>query len=119
MKSRRPISDPQAGDIVTYRGWTIEVLEREPTTVGYKATKKGKPTKTGAQPLSVWTSWSGSAKVKQSSSDAAECVATASVSARCEVGGHSIQGMTHCLGLKFYCKDHCPSVHKAKKGAFA
>lgn len=117
MKSRRPAVDPQPEDILAYKGWTITVIARWPGEVEYNAVHRShsKP-KNGRQPISVWREWASKAKVKSAALSAEECVETANVSARCEVEKHAIQGMTHCIGLKLYCKDHCVAQHKPKKG---
>src|SRR5579885_2868656 len=67
MPNRSAKSDPQPGDVLRYRDWTIEVLGRDDSTVHYRAKQADDKywRKNTTQLLIEWQSWTGEAKVSR------------------------------------------------------
>src|SRR5579885_1793981 len=120
MPNRSAKSDPQPGDVLRFRDWTIEVLGRDDSTVHYRAKQADDKywRKNTTQPLIEWQSWTGEAKVSRRGMAPGECCITDFVTARCQGCREWVHKAMHLSDKGMRCGKCCDAAkHGSKKGA--
>jgi hypothetical protein len=106
---RDPRSEPQPGDVLSYKGgWTIRVTRRDPETVFYTTGKAGERGRESQQGIAEWQAWTPAAKVLERAGEPGECVVTALAAGPCSSCRKTIQGAAHIAGDGLFCEGCCP-----------
>lgn len=118
---RDPRKDPQAGDSLTFRGWTVSVMARAGDSVRYTRARRGDPAEgPREQTMAAWLAWASEAKVSERGGDA--CVVTPCVSGCCTGCRGYLARETHVSDAGIFCAECCPAkkhVGRKPRGAAA
>ncbi len=114
-KTKRSIAaDPQPGDVLVHRGYSITVNQRQGDQVFYTA-RCPTQTRRDSQTLEEWGTWAGGAKVRSRGAAPGECTELSQAfiaGALCYQDGVVIEGAVHCVDDQMFCAEHCPNCAK-------
>jgi hypothetical protein len=106
VKSRDPRQNPEAGDSICFRGWTVSVLGLEGDSVRYSA-DKGEQRKVSHQTLEEWRSWAPGATVERVDGVLSECFISSNICGPCMKCGKRLDRDMHVNSEGCFCDQHC------------
>lgn len=121
-KPRDARHSPQAGDVLSYRGWTIAVadFDTRTSTVLYTRTAPDRAAEgPRTQELSVWRDWSALATVVGGGTEEESCVVFVfGIAGPCTACKKTMGNIVHTVPAKgIFCEGCCPSKKHVRRKA--